>query len=225
MLMSPAKGKKWMHGGVMHTRRRRPWDVLYRVRSLDTNRLCWAPSRATRAAWCSAWHQRYQYPTSPFCPLRKTHCASPPLTFVHRVLRSQRKPLVVPNIQSRKTPASQLGALPSRQPPWSRISNTNCERVQARHIRGSFQCRSAPIQLPFRDCPLTTWIKQMIAGRLSRAATLRHAALPPRWIPVVQKRGFTPPSFTSKKIIDEKYPDYPKLTEAEDPGMVRPRRL
>ncbi|KAI0870112.1 NADH:ubiquinone oxidoreductase 20.1kD subunit [Hypoxylon argillaceum] len=39
-----------------------------------------------------------------------------------------------------------------------------------------------------------------------------------RRLPVVQQRTFFP-EYTSKKILDEKYPDNPTFTDAEDPGM------
>jgi len=62
----------------------------------------------------------------------------------------------------------------------------------------------------------------MLSRRIARASPL--AALPQRLLPVVQRRTFLPDSMTGAGgKIDQKYPDsdYPKLTDAEDPGMVR----
>lgn len=50
-----------------------------------------------------------------------------------------------------------------------------------------------------------------------RAAALAAA----QRLPLVQQRTFIPPSINSKAVIEEKYPDDPILTDAEDPGMVR----
>lgn len=41
-------------------------------------------------------------------------------------------------------------------------------------------------------------------------------------LPLIQRRTFWPASFNSPEVINKKYPDYPKLTDAEDPGMVSP---
>lgn len=57
----------------------------------------------------------------------------------------------------------------------------------------------------------------MLSRRLAaRASALRPASR----LPIVQQRSFMP-AYTEK--LDEKYPDsdYPRLTDAEDPNMVR----
>lgn len=49
-------------------------------------------------------------------------------------------------------------------------------------------------------------------------------ALAARRLPAIQQRTFLPDSITGQGgVLDEKYPDYPTLTEKEDPGMVRTR--
>ena len=47
-----------------------------------------------------------------------------------------------------------------------------------------------------------------------------QAALAIRRLPAVQQRSFIPEQISGKSVFDEKYPEYPKLTEAEDPEMV-----
>ena len=65
-----------------------------------------------------------------------------------------------------------------------------------------------------------------MSQRIASASARRVVTLGAKPLPLVQKRFFFPESFNSKKVIDEKYPDYPKLTDAEDPGMVGdPRTL
>lgn len=59
----------------------------------------------------------------------------------------------------------------------------------------------------------------MLSQRLVRVSALRNIAATRR-LPMTQLRGFLPPSFSNKKIYDEKYPDGPKLSETEDPDMV-----
>lgn len=66
----------------------------------------------------------------------------------------------------------------------------------------------------------------MLSRSIARASQLRLAARPvasATRIPVVQRRTFLPEAITGQKAVDEKYPDsdYPNLTEAEDPEMVR----
>lgn len=65
----------------------------------------------------------------------------------------------------------------------------------------------------------------MLSRRIARAVPLRQAALAARRLPAVQQRSFIPSSMTGPAVIEEKYPDsdYPRLTEKEDPEMVRPR--
>ncbi|KAK5630111.1 hypothetical protein RRF57_005826 [Xylaria bambusicola] len=50
-----------------------------------------------------------------------------------------------------------------------------------------------------------------------------------RRLPVIQQRTFFPEEFTGKKLVDEKYPAEPNLTDAEDPdmngGFVNPPRV
>ncbi|KAI1125922.1 hypothetical protein F5Y10DRAFT_245922 [Nemania abortiva] len=60
----------------------------------------------------------------------------------------------------------------------------------------------------------------MLYQRVARASVLRAASMASsRRLPIVQHRTFLPESLNDKKIIEEKYPDQPTLTEAEDPGM------
>lgn len=61
----------------------------------------------------------------------------------------------------------------------------------------------------------------MLPQRLVRASALRNAMAASRRLPTIQRRGFLPSQFSDKKVIDEKYPDFPRLSEAQDPGMVR----
>jgi hypothetical protein len=76
--------------------------------------------------------------------------------------------------------------------------------------------------------PLTTRVNQLTAAllgqmlslRVARSAQLRSAALAARRLPIVQQRTFLPESINGPAVVDQKYPDYPKLTDAEDPGMV-----
>ena len=58
----------------------------------------------------------------------------------------------------------------------------------------------------------------MLSQRLARSAA--RASLTARCVPQVQRRTYIPSQFSDPKIIDEKYPDRPQTTEAEDPGMV-----
>lgn len=66
---------------------------------------------------------------------------------------------------------------------------------------------------------------QMLSRRIVRASPFRATAVLPaaRRLPVIQQRTFLPESMAGRKAIDEKYPDsdYPTLTPAEDPEMVR----
>lgn len=61
---------------------------------------------------------------------------------------------------------------------------------------------------------------QMLSQRIARVATIRGAAQAVRRTPIVQRRTFFPPSFNDRKVLEEKYPDYPELSDAEDPNMV-----
>lgn len=62
----------------------------------------------------------------------------------------------------------------------------------------------------------------MLSRRVARASTLRSAtsAIAACRLPIIQQRTFLP-RYNDK--VDEKYPDsdYPSLTDAEDPNMVR----
>lgn len=62
---------------------------------------------------------------------------------------------------------------------------------------------------------------QMLPQRIVRTSALRNALAGARRAPIVQRRGYLPTQYSDKKVLDEKYPDPPSLTEAEDPGMVR----
>ncbi|KAI1491586.1 hypothetical protein F5X96DRAFT_458003 [Biscogniauxia mediterranea] len=57
----------------------------------------------------------------------------------------------------------------------------------------------------------------MLSQRIVRASALRSASrrLP---LPLVQQRTFLP-QYAEKELIEKKYPAYPDLTDAEDPGM------
>ncbi|SPN96606.1 uncharacterized protein DNG_00127 [Cephalotrichum gorgonifer] len=55
--------------------------------------------------------------------------------------------------------------------------------------------------------------------RIASASTRSAVKLGANPLPLVQRRFFWPASFNSPEVINKKYPDYPKLTEAEDPGM------
>ena len=61
----------------------------------------------------------------------------------------------------------------------------------------------------------------MLPQRIVRTSALRNALAGTRRAPIVQRRGYLPTQYSDKKILNEKYPDPPSLTEAEDPGMVR----
>ncbi|KAI1329203.1 NADH:ubiquinone oxidoreductase subunit [Xylariaceae sp. FL0255] len=58
----------------------------------------------------------------------------------------------------------------------------------------------------------------MLAHRVVRASTLRAAS---RNLPVFaqQQRSFIPSQLNDKEVYESKYPDPPKLTEAEDPNQ------
>ncbi|KAI6375127.1 hypothetical protein MCOR25_003021 [Pyricularia grisea] len=38
-------------------------------------------------------------------------------------------------------------------------------------------------------------------------------------LPLISRRTYLPPSINSRDVLDQKYPDPPRLTEEEDPGM------
>jgi NADH dehydrogenase (ubiquinone) 1 beta subcomplex subunit 8 len=61
----------------------------------------------------------------------------------------------------------------------------------------------------------------MLSQRLVRAAALRKSTAAARRLPAIQRRTYLPSSFSDKKVYEEKYPDAPKLSAAEDPEMVR----
>ncbi|UKZ53970.1 hypothetical protein TrVGV298_007774 [Trichoderma virens] len=70
---------------------------------------------------------------------------------------------------------------------------------------------------------------KMLPQRLVRASALRNTMAASRRLPTIQRRGFLPSQFSDKKVIDEKYPDFPRLSEAQDPGMnggyINPPRI
>ncbi|KAJ4855000.1 NADH-ubiquinone oxidoreductase ASHI subunit (CI-ASHI or NDUFB8) domain-containing protein [Trichoderma breve] len=70
---------------------------------------------------------------------------------------------------------------------------------------------------------------KMLPQRVVRASALRNAMAASRRLPTIQRRGFLPSQFSDKKVIDEKYPDFPRLSEAQDPGMnggyINPPRI
>lgn len=61
----------------------------------------------------------------------------------------------------------------------------------------------------------------MLPQRIVRTSTLRNSLVAAGRAPIVQRRGFLPPQYSDKKILDEKYPGPPQLSAAEDPEMVR----
>ncbi|KAG7141247.1 hypothetical protein HYQ46_013374 [Verticillium longisporum] len=65
----------------------------------------------------------------------------------------------------------------------------------------------------------------MLSRRIARVSTIRSTgaalAAPARRLPTIQQRTFFPDGINDKKTLEAKYPDYPALTEAEDPGMAR----
>lgn len=60
----------------------------------------------------------------------------------------------------------------------------------------------------------------MLPQRIVRASALRSTMTAARRLPTIQRRTFLPDQYTDKKVIDQKYPEPPSLSEAEDPGMV-----
>ncbi|KAK7970163.1 NADH:ubiquinone oxidoreductase 20.1kD subunit [Apiospora saccharicola] len=69
----------------------------------------------------------------------------------------------------------------------------------------------------------------MLPRRIAQAPALRSAAQAARRLPMIQRRCFLPNSITDKTITEEKYPDPPMLTDAEDPnmngGFINPPRV
>ena len=61
---------------------------------------------------------------------------------------------------------------------------------------------------------------QMLSRRIASASARTAASIGAKPVSLVQRRTFFPPQMNSPKVINEKYPEYPKLTDAEDPGMV-----
>ncbi|KAG7112750.1 hypothetical protein HYQ45_017125 [Verticillium longisporum] len=66
-------------------------------------------------------------------------------------------------------------------------------------------------------------LAKMLSRRIARVSTIRSTgaalAAPARRLPTIQQRTFFPDGINDKKTLEAKYPDYPALTEAEDPGM------
>ncbi|KAH6958085.1 hypothetical protein BKA59DRAFT_236240 [Fusarium tricinctum] len=69
----------------------------------------------------------------------------------------------------------------------------------------------------------------MLPQRIARASALRSGMTAARRLPTIQRRTFLPDQYTDKKVIDAKYPEAPRMTEAEDPGMnggyINPPRI
>ncbi|KAH9902342.1 hypothetical protein F4778DRAFT_737278 [Xylariomycetidae sp. FL2044] len=69
----------------------------------------------------------------------------------------------------------------------------------------------------------------MITHRIVRASALRSTSLVSRRLPIVQQRTFFPDSYNNHSAIEEKFPDNPTLSEAQDPqqngGYVNPPRV
>ncbi|KAL1848484.1 hypothetical protein VTK73DRAFT_10129 [Phialemonium thermophilum] len=70
----------------------------------------------------------------------------------------------------------------------------------------------------------------MLSRRIAQVAPLRAPTLVARRLPLIQQRTFLPDSVTGRGgVLEKKYPDYPKLTDAEDPGMnggyINPPRI
>jgi NADH dehydrogenase (ubiquinone) 1 beta subcomplex subunit 8 len=59
----------------------------------------------------------------------------------------------------------------------------------------------------------------MLSARLARATSSRNAILAVSRLPIIQRRTFTPPEFTARKALEDKYPDYPKPDPVNDPEM------
>ncbi|KAH7134077.1 hypothetical protein EDB81DRAFT_803125 [Dactylonectria macrodidyma] len=59
----------------------------------------------------------------------------------------------------------------------------------------------------------------MLPQRIVRASALRNGMLAARRLPTIQRRCFLPHAYTDPKTIEEKYPEPPRLSDAEDPGM------
>ncbi|CAG1961571.1 unnamed protein product [Fusarium graminearum] len=70
---------------------------------------------------------------------------------------------------------------------------------------------------------------EMLPQRIARASALRSGMAAARRLPTIQRRTFLPDQYTDKKVIDQKYPEAPSMTEAEDPGMnggyINPPRI
>jgi NADH dehydrogenase (ubiquinone) 1 beta subcomplex subunit 8 len=65
----------------------------------------------------------------------------------------------------------------------------------------------------------------MLSQRIVRSSATRTSLTAARCLPVIQRRGFLPASLSDRKVVDAKYPERQTLSEAEDPGMVRPHAL
>jgi NADH dehydrogenase (ubiquinone) 1 beta subcomplex subunit 8 len=60
----------------------------------------------------------------------------------------------------------------------------------------------------------------MLPQRIVRASAFRHGLSAARRVPTIQRRTYLPSEYTDKKILDEKFPDPPSMTAAQDPDMV-----
>lgn len=61
---------------------------------------------------------------------------------------------------------------------------------------------------------------QMLPQRLARASALRNSMGVARRMPIIQRRTFFSVDYTDKKLLDQKYPEGPDLSPAQDPEMV-----
>lgn len=96
------------------------------------------------------------------------------------------------------------------------------QQLGAQSTANSLKVRGAIHTLTSRQPGLTPRATlQMLPQRIVRTSALRNALAGARRAPIVQRRGYLPTQYSDKKVLDEKYPDPPSLTEAEDPGMVR----
>lgn len=62
----------------------------------------------------------------------------------------------------------------------------------------------------------------MLPQRIARTS-MRRCLAASRQAPIAQRRAYLPSHYADKKTLDEKYPDAPQMSAAEDPEMVRTR--
>ncbi|PHH93067.1 hypothetical protein CDD83_1352 [Cordyceps sp. RAO-2017] len=72
-------------------------------------------------------------------------------------------------------------------------------------------------------------LQGMLPQRIARAPALRSGLAATRRLPTTQRRGFLPPQYSDRKILDDKFPDRIQLSDAEDPevngGYINPPRI